>query len=171
MVAIRVSVSGIPELKAALERMNPSENKRIFRNGMIAAAVKIQEVSTLQKIKRGGKSPPLPRKLTSRTGTLRRSIKVDRGPLPFAIEVGTDLGYGAVHEFGGRVSFPTSRVKEHQRNTAFGRKVATFTVPAHMRRAYVANYPPRPFMKPALDAVAPKFGKIFVDEWRKAAGR
>ncbi len=103
---IRVSVVGLPELQRRLEKMNPGTNKRILRKSLIESALLIQRDAAKNQIlaggggKRGGMTKPHPKFLTSRTGTLRRSIKVDRGPLPFAIEVGTDLGYGAKHEFG-----------------------------------------------------------------------
>ena len=105
MVAMRVVVTGVPELQAALRQMNPSLNTKIMKRGMIASALEIQKDAAKYQIAAGGRGsgkalPPLRHSLTSRTGTLRRSIRVDRGPLPFAIEVGTDLIYGAVHEFG-----------------------------------------------------------------------
>ena len=59
-----------------------------------------------EKILRGGKGPPVKGILTSRTGTLRRSIRVNRSPLPWAVEVGTDLVYGAVHELSTRFPRP-----------------------------------------------------------------
>ena len=104
MVAMRVVVTGVPELQAALRQMNPSLNTKIMERGMIASALEIQKDAAKYQIAAGGRGKrqalkALRGRLTSRTGTLRRSIKVDRGPLPFAIEVGTDLGYGAVHEF------------------------------------------------------------------------
>ena len=169
---MRVVVTSIPELRAALERIDPGENKRILRDGFIAAANEIQADAAKHQIKRRGKNaPPIPKHLTSRHGGagLVGSIRVNHGPLPFAIEVGTDRGYGPTHEFGGRVSFPSSRVSAHTRRMAFGRRVKPFTVPAHTRSAYSASYPRRPFLKPALDKIAPRFGDIFLREWKKAA--
>jgi hypothetical protein len=138
MAAITVSVVGTKELKRKLEKMNPGVNKKIVRNSLIESALAIQRDAAKNQILAGGggkgdgMTKPHPRYLTSRTGTLRRSIKVDRGPLPFAIEVGTDLGYGAYHELRAK------------------------------RR--------RPFMQPALDRVAPRFGDIVVKHWKRAAG-
>jgi len=106
--AISVSVVGTKELKRKLEKMNPGVNKKIVRDSLIESALLLQRDAAKNQIlaggggKKGGMTKPHPRYLTSRTGSLRRSIKVDRGPLPFAIEVGTDLVYGAVHEFGRR---------------------------------------------------------------------
>ena len=139
---LRVSVVGTKELKRRLEKMNPGVNKRILRNSLIESALLVQRDAAKNQIlaggggKKSGMTPAHPRHLTSRTGTLRRSIKVDRGPLPFAIEVGTDLTYGAAHEFGSAKR----------------------------------NLPKRPFMQPALDRIAPKFGDIVVKHWKKEAG-
>ena len=105
---IRVSVVGTKALKRKLEKMNPGVNKKILRGSLIESALTVQRDAVKNQIlsggggKKSGRTKPHPKFLTSRTGTLRRSIKVDRGPLPFAIEVGTDLGYGAKHEFGLR---------------------------------------------------------------------
>jgi len=103
---LRVSIVGTKGLKRALDKMNPGVNKRIVRESLIESAFLVQRDAAKNQIlaggggKKSGMTKPHPRFLTSRTGTLRRSIKVDRGPLPFAIEVGTDLVYGAAHEFG-----------------------------------------------------------------------
>ena len=103
---LRVSVVGMPALRRALDKMNPGVNRKIVRNSLIESALTIQRDAVKNQIlsggggKRSGMTKPHSTFLTSRTGTLRRSIKVDRGPLPFAIEVGTDLVYGAAHEFG-----------------------------------------------------------------------
>ena len=101
---LRVSLVGAKELRRRLKEMNPAINTRIVRESLIEAAGKVQTDAANIQITGGGRGkgkglPALPHKLTSRTGALRRSIAVDRKPLPFAIEVGTDLDYGAVHEF------------------------------------------------------------------------
>jgi HK97 gp10 family phage protein len=136
-VSIGVSVTGTKELKRALERMNPGTNKRILRNSLLEAAFMLQKDAATNQIRHGArKSPPIPGKLTNRHGGagLVGSIRVNRGPLPFAIEVGTDKAYGARHEFGTR------------------------------------GMPRRPFLQPALDKIAPKFGDIVVKHWKKEAG-
>ena len=55
-------------------------------------------------ILRGGQGPPHPSKLTSRTGTLRRSLGpafgLDKSGLPRFIEGGSSLVYAPVHELG-----------------------------------------------------------------------
>ena len=137
-VQIKVSVGFTNELKRKLEKMNPGTNKKILRDSLIESALLVQRDAAKNQIlaggggKASGMTRPHPQFLTSRTGTLRRSIKVDRGPLPFAIEVGTDLVYGPYHELRAK------------------------------RR--------RPFMQPALDRIAPRFGDIVVKHWKRAAG-
>ena len=61
-------------------------------------------IAAREKIHHGGGGPPKPNILTSRTGTLRRSLglstSLDRSGLRQGfIEGGTALIYGAVHEF------------------------------------------------------------------------
>ena len=51
MVAMRVTVTGIPELKAALERMNPGQNKRILRNSLLSMAYAVQKNATQRQIR------------------------------------------------------------------------------------------------------------------------
>ena len=174
MATISVNVSGLKSVQAALKRANPKANTQIPAKFFTRVAGEIQRNAKDKQIAGGGRGKgkalvALPRKLTSREGTLRRSIRVNRGPLPWAVEVGTDLGYGAVHEFGGRFSIPSANVASHTRNVAFGKKVKPFTVPAHTRKAHTAKYPKRAFMQPALDAITPRMGKILVDVWKKEA--
>jgi phage gpG-like protein len=58
---------------------------------------------------RGGRGklqdrPPHPTRLTSRSGELRRSLSssrgIDRSGFPYYVDVGTELPYGGVHEYG-----------------------------------------------------------------------
>ena len=105
-VALSISVQGLDELHERLDRIMPSKNSAWVARALVKAALRVQEISAKEKILRGGKGPPVPGILTSRTGTLRRSIRVNRSPLPWAVEVGTDLVYGAVHETGGKFHPP-----------------------------------------------------------------
>jgi hypothetical protein len=75
-----------------------------MRKSLIDSAKAVQIDATKVQIlaggggKRSGMSDADPKRLTSRTGTLRRSIGIDKSELPFAITVGTGLRYGAYHE-------------------------------------------------------------------------
>ena len=104
---MRASIQNTAEVRRFLERINPGENKRIVRNALVRSALEVQKNAVDLQIAAGGRGKGkalsvLPHKLTSRTGTLRRSIGLDKSDLPFAIEVGTALVYGGVHEHGSR---------------------------------------------------------------------
>jgi hypothetical protein len=174
MVAITVKTSGLNELQADLRRLNPKENVQITSKGFEDIAFAIQRNAANKQIVAGGRGkknavPPLPSKLTSRTGTGRRSIRVNRGPLPRAIEIGTDLKYMSLHEVGGSADHKTGVVREHKRKVVFGKKVKPFIVPAHFRSGYTADYPKRSFLEPAYEAIRPRMGEIIVKAWRKEA--
>lgn len=174
MPQLTVNLSGVKELQDRLRQMNPKRNVKIPQRFFIRAAQEIQKNAKDKQISAGGRGKgkalkPLPHKLTSREGTLRRDISVDRKWLPWAIEIGPDIEYAAIHEFGGRISIPAVTVKAHRRTTAFGKKVAPFTVPEHTRRAHSASYPRRAFMAPALEAIRPRLPDILVDIWKKEA--
>jgi len=160
-VAMTVTVDGIEEMTRKLGKISPSANSAWMSRALVKSALLVQKIAAEDKIKRGGKGPPLARILTSRTGTLRRSIGVNRASLPFAVEVGTGLIYGAVHETGWS---GTQHVPAHTRTVAFGRKVSPFRVNAFSRHV---RYQARPFLAPALDAGAPKFQDFFGAEIAK----
>ncbi len=98
---LTVKVSGLKEWNKKLDRMNPGKNTRkLKRAPLIKGALLVQKIAAEEKIHPGGTSPPLPHALTSRSGDLRRSIRVNQNPLPGAIEIGTRLDYGEIHEKG-----------------------------------------------------------------------
>ena len=87
------------EVKAVLKRLNLRSGRGLdaVEKALDSMAFQVQANAAMKQIIRGGKGPPHPTRLTSRTGTLRRSIRVNRFS-PLARDVGTDLVYGAVHE-------------------------------------------------------------------------
>lgn len=108
-LTVRTKLEGDERFRRALARLSPEENPATLRRGLTRIGLLVQKVAAEEKIARGGVSGrgrnrrvarPLPDRLTSRTGALRRSIGLNRVPLPHAIEVGTELIYGAVHELG-----------------------------------------------------------------------
>lgn len=101
-VALRVSITGSEDVQRALRRISPSQNTEILRRSLLKGALLVQRLAATKYIHPGGQGPPLPDRVTSRTGTLRRSIRVNRSPLPFAVEVGSDVVYAPVHELGSR---------------------------------------------------------------------
>lgn len=79
-----------------------------------------------------------------RTGTLRRSVHStanDSDPNHFYVDVGTNVPYGAVHEFGfqGLVS-----VREHLRRAKSGKESIVRAHTMHM------NLRARPWLRPSL---------------------
>ena len=91
------------EAQRVLARATPDQQSQIIPRALRRAAYMIQIDATRNKIQRGGSGPPNPPPgpLISRTGSLRRSIRVDDSGVPRFIDVGTDLVYGVVHEIGG----------------------------------------------------------------------
>lgn len=99
-VQFGVQVIGDKQLRRKLKALSPRENRRVLREALLRVAFETQTNAARKQILPGGKGPPHPTRLTSRTGSLRRSIAVSRRGLPREIEVGTHLIYGAVHELG-----------------------------------------------------------------------
>jgi len=133
--ALRVIVKPAPRLARALRNLKEPRIRRVFTRALIRSALDVQTEAASNQIIRSSKGPVDAVRVTSRTGTLRRSIAVNRQDLPFAITIGSDLIYAPVHEFGSRKR----------------------------------NIPARPFLGPALDAVAPRFERHFLTELRKAS--
>jgi len=103
-IALSVTVEGVEELRSFFGRIDPARAPAFVARALTACALAVQADSTGNRIQRsaprGAPPNPPPGPLISRTGTLRRSIRVDRGGLPHFVDVGTDLIYGAVHELG-----------------------------------------------------------------------
>lgn len=99
-ISMRATVIGDEEWIATLRRLSPERHKEIIERSLLECAYRVQTNAQTKQILPGGHGPPDPRQLTSRTGTLRRSITVNRRPLPKATEIGSDLVYGPVHELG-----------------------------------------------------------------------
>lgn len=175
-VVMGVSVQGDKALARLMSRVDPKRHGVQWqRAALLRAGFLLQKVAAQKKIRRGGAtkkgaSRPLLGVLTSRTGTLRYSIGVDRGPLPRAVEVGSDLKYAGVHETGGTFGIRSHFVDEHTRTMAFGRRVGSFTIPRHFRMGHDARFPKRPYLVPALDEVIPDLPRIFVEEIEKVLG-
>ncbi len=95
---------GGEQLKRDILALSPARRK-VTDPALSESMLLALSIAADQKIKRGGKAPPIKGKLTSRLGTLRSSLGpsegVDESGLSRGfIEGGTALVYGAVHEFG-----------------------------------------------------------------------
>jgi hypothetical protein len=82
-------------------RIGTNPGRAAVSRALDRAAFLVQEDAAFRQIIPGGSDAPHPSRLTSRTGTLRRSIRVNRAG-PLARSIGSDLIYGLVHELGGR---------------------------------------------------------------------
>lgn len=102
MPTISVKVTGVPEVQRMLERLSPRQTRDIVVQSLLDCASLVQANAKEQQMIPGGDAPPDPKMLTSRRGGagLQGSIAVNRQPLPAAIEVGTHLVYGRIHELG-----------------------------------------------------------------------
>ena len=138
---VTVKLIGGARLREDLDRLDPSQNRTIIEPALNEGMLLALRHAARDHIHAGGKGPPLPKILTSRTGTLRRSIarsvtKVRRTSVSdFFIEGGSHLVYALVHEKGSDT---------HQA---------------------------RPFLGPGLRDAEPKLEGIVLRHWRKAVNQ
>lgn len=159
MASIRVEVDGLQKVRTVLLGINPERQPAWVRRALTKGGLLVQREAAQNQIRRGGSGPPLAHRLTSRTGTGRRSIRVDRGGLPrFFVDIGSDLAYMRVHEGGGTV-----QRKAHTRRSRLGN--------LHSVRAHQATYPARPYLQPALEVVDAQLEGVFSDEWGREIDR
>jgi len=110
-VALSIGIEGLDKLYDKLERIAPRRAGEAWvRRALVTSAMRVQEIAASEMIIRGGRigagrkktdAPADPERLTSRTGRLRGSIRVNRSPLPKAIDIGSDVAYAPVHELIG----------------------------------------------------------------------
>jgi phage gpG-like protein len=174
-VEIQVTTEGLREVGLWLAHvgMSPATVGR----GLTNIAVEIVRDAAGVQIIRGGRGKnagaPAANRLTSRNlgAGIVGSIRMNKTGLPNWVEVGSDKKYAHVHEFGGEFTIKTHYVREHMRTMAFGKKVKPFKVPKFFVIQHFADFPPRPFMKPALDKVVPHMPAIMLREWDKEVSR
>jgi len=105
---VRASIVGTKELRRRLDKMDPGKNQAILRGSLKEAAKAMQvDITKVQIVGGRGDAEPLADRLSNRHGGrgLVGSIGINTNPLPYAIEVGTHLAYGPVHE-EGRGAYP-----------------------------------------------------------------
>lgn len=144
MIAFRITTSGNLELslRSAGMRVRGAVRRSLARAGV--------QVLTRAKEKLSG---PV---LKTRTGRLRRSINTQfvESPTRLAVQVGTNVEYAAVHEYGfdGQQT-----VKAHLRtmSQAFGRQIAARKVAVRAFQRHV-HLPERSFLRSSLAELAPQ---------------
>ncbi len=97
-----VRLVGGEQLKRDILALSPARRK-VTDPALSESMLLVLRIAAQSKIKRGGKGPPVKGILTSRTGTLRRSLGpsegVDKSGLSQGfIEGGSALVYASVHE-------------------------------------------------------------------------
>jgi len=157
MPVVNIRIEGGKRLRKALDRLDPAANHRIFRKSLRQAALLLATNAKHRQIAKGGGAVK-PGRLTNRSGWLKDSIGPNYHGLPIYVEVGTKVPYAAVHEFGGTYKIKTHRAKSK-------RTGESWTVKAH-----TAHFPERPFLAPALNAIAPKIPGIVIRNWKLEAG-
>lgn len=171
-VGIKTTTTGGKEYTRAISSASLRDNPKILSTGFRKLGLLVQSVAAREKIHPGGRSKPLPRALTSRTGTGRRSIRTDFSRLPGEVSIGSDLKYMAAHEQGGTFSVKAATVAAHTRTKAFGKTFKPFKVPSHTRKAHTLRLPRRAWLEPAVDAVVPaRSEEIFARTWEERIGR
>ena len=137
---LETEVDGDEQVRRVLTNINPGKHPAFVKRALTKSGLLVQRNAALKQMIRGGRQAPAPTKLTSRTGTGRRSIRVDRSGLrQFYVDIGSDLRYMQLHETGGLVS----------------------------RRGHSFRMPRRAYMAPALAAVQDSFPAVFTKEWSK----
>lgn len=170
MTAAVVTVRGDKEVRAALERLDLKDRPRVWREILVGIGATIERIAKRENIIAGGKQAPAKDRITSRSGIGRRSIRIRTDDLPRSVSVGSDRGYMAVHEFGGAVDVPSTTVRSHRRKVVFGKRVAPFDVGPYFRMGYVANFPKRPWLEPAIVRARGASDAIMLRALRKAIG-
>jgi phage gpG-like protein len=165
------------QLRKLTNRIDPSRGGKAWVVPALTEAAELtQSIITTKKIRRGGRfrgpagprggrgaiqsAPAHPTMLTSRSGRLRGSIAVNRGPLPRAIEVGTDVVYAAIHEKGGSI-----HISDRMRRVLHAKGI-------HPRASTTRiTMPARPYFEPGLDEASLSFEKIFVRRFERTVKR
>ena len=146
-------------LRAKLRALNPGKNPRAAIVPALLECIELTlAIAASRKILPGGRGTPKKKILTSRSGTLRRSLglsaSIDRRGLPNFIEGGSRLKYARVHEIGGGVI-----VKAHNRK-GYTRKNGA-KVKSHRVKTHLATFSKRAFLAPALRDAQQRFPAIF----------
>lgn len=164
---LTVKVEGTKQLLDGLAKLNPQLNTLIIQGALKEMVLLAMRTSARKHLIRSSKGAVQPKRLTSRHGTLRRSLGLStnidkrgfRSPNEPFIEGGTHLNYGRVHELGFKGRRRGGQVRAHTRKGGI-------SVKRHGRRGAKVNFPERPFLAPGLAEASSKFEAIFVKHWR-----
>ena len=99
--------------------------------------------------------------LTSRTGTLRRSIRSMAAGEGRAV-IGPTVKYGRIHEFGGIINVQAHSRLPGSRTIGKGKTKRTQGVGAYAVPAYTVNMPKRPYLRPAFEKHEDEVGRAII---------
>ncbi len=143
-----IDIRGIKEL---IEKLKSSVKADTLKRGVWQGALFLGRWSKVNRLTGGGNSKTI---LNVRSGNLRASIaanaiRIDNASADspattqsgnnFLVNIGTNVIYGRIHEFGGRItpiSAPYLRFK---------------TLDGHWHSVKEVNIPARPFLRPAIE--------------------
>lgn len=90
-----------PRLQQFLRRLDPQTRDSVVSRSLREIAIEAESEAKLGQIVRGrGNAPPLPKRLSSRSGRLIDSIGSDFSGLPKRALIGSRVIYARVHELG-----------------------------------------------------------------------
>ena len=151
-VSVAIQLKVPKQLERTIGAIGKPRIDTIFDRGLNRMALDIQSIATRKYL-----SGPRPVKVDVVTGALRRSVRVDRGKLPRFIEIGSDLVYAPVHEFGAKINARGGGFLTFKLRDGSFRRVRSVTIPA------------RPWLQPALDDADRKFPTILLQEIERSA--
>lgn len=152
-----VEIVNLDSLLDGIRNLSIEEQRSAFTSALTQSGFIIARNAQNQMI-RGGKQKPVDDKLTSRTGTGRRSIRSDRPEVKKGssfVEVGTDLKYMSAHETGGIFI-----KKAHTRVLESGKVVKVKSHPLLL--------PQRSFLEPGAEASGDEIEAIWIAVWDEA---
>lgn len=107
---VRINLAESRQIAEYLRRLQPAVRDSVVDEVLEKVALATEERAKTVEIVRGrGDAPPLPDRLTWRTGHLTRSIGTDAVPSERVWIVGSTVNYAPVHELGltvGRAHYP-----------------------------------------------------------------
>lgn len=136
---VRVNLAESRAIAQFLRRMAPAERDSVAAEVLEKVARAAEERAKTVEIVRGrGDAPPLPDKLSWRTGHLTRSISTDSIPSQRVWIVGSTVNYAPIHELGLPVRVPgggTARYPKRAFLTPAAEYVIDQRAPAFFRQA------------------------------------
>lgn len=148
MADVLVRVTGVDEALRRLSQMAVAVQGTVLAQSLVAAAMPLRN--------RARERAPY------RTGTLRSSIEVLGSPVRaaggYAVQVGTNLVYAPVHEFGAVIKPRKARMLRWQDDSGQWHAAKQVTIPA------------RPYLRPAAYETADVVGATFAATFTRLLG-